>query len=140
MSDFKILQSVHFCDDDDSLYAEFQVTFEYKGRKFIVDHIVAYSGAWNYRVIGYMPKNFERLHGGGMEVLSFEQIQEMDEEPFTEYELIQAAENLMESGESELRWEEEDYGKDVGDIKFNNRGKTDRSITKYIEELFGINR
>lgn len=121
MSDIKILQSVHFYDDEDELYAEFQVTFEYKEKKFIVDHIIAYSGAWDYKVISYLPENFQRLHGSGMEIVSFEQLSELDGEPFSEYELMQASDKIMESGENELKWYEEDFAKENGEIKFEKK-------------------
>lgn len=140
MSDIKILQSIHFYDDDDELYAEFQVTFDYKGKKFIVDHIIAYSGAWDYRVISYLPKDFQRLYGGGMEIVSFEQLSELDGEPFSEYELIQAADKLIESGEDELKWHYEDFAKENGEIKFENKGRTDRGIGKLIDSMFGKDR
>lgn len=111
MAEVKILQSVHFYDDDDPLYAEFQVTFEYKGKSFVVDHIIAYSGAWDYRVISYLPEDFQRLNGGGVEIVSFEQLSELDGESFSEYELIQAADKLIESGEDELKWHYGDFAK-----------------------------
>lgn len=136
MSDFKVLQSVHFYDDNDELYAEFQVTFEYKGKRFIVDHIIAYSGAWDYRVISYLPEDFERLNGGGMEVVSFEKLLEMDTEPFSEYELSHAADKLMESGEPEIKWYYGDFGKESGEIKFANKGRTERSPAKMIGVIF----
>lgn len=140
MADIKILQSVHFYDDDDELYAEFQVTFEYRGKKFIVDHIIAYSGAWDYRVISYLQEDFQRLNGGGMEIVSFEQLIEKDEEPFSEYELIQAADKLIESGEDELKWNYEDFAKENGEMKFENSGRTTRDIGRTIDAMFGIKR
>ncbi len=131
MENIKVLKAVHFYDDDDSLYAEFQLTFEYKGKSFLVDHIMAYSDAWNYRVIAYMPNDFERLYGGCMEVVSFEELLEKDPDPFTEEELINAAEILMESGEDEIRWNlQEDK-----EIIYRAGGKTIRSVPKMVEEF-----
>lgn len=140
MAEVKILQSVHFYDDDDPLYAEFQVTFEYKGKSFVVDHIIAYSGAWDYRVISYLPEDFQRLNGGGVEIVSFEQLSELDGESFSEYELIQAADKLTESGEDELKWHYGDFAKENGEIKFENKGRTERGIGKLVGAMLGENR
>ena len=140
MSNINILQSIHFYDDDDELHAEFQVTFEYKGKKFIVDHIVAYSGAWDYRVISYLPEDFQRLYGGGMEVVSFEQLSELDGEPFSEYELMQAAEKLMANEENELKWYYEEFAKENGELKFKNKRRTNRNPANLTGAIFGDNR
>jgi hypothetical protein len=110
----KILKSVQFYDDDDDLYNEYNVTFEYKGRKFIVTHMVANSGAWDKKIIGYETDDFARLYGGGAILIDFEGTD------FTEDELIEAAEILMESEEDELCFFDDDK---VEDKKFRKMRK-----------------
>lgn len=92
----EILKSIRYYDDDDELYCEYNITFEYKGRKYLAIHVVAYSGAWNQKLIGYMPDDFERLHGGGVSEFSFK------DTTFTYKELIEAAELLELSGKDEI--------------------------------------
>jgi hypothetical protein len=111
----QILKSVQYYDDNDDLYNEFNVTFEYKDRKFVVTHMVANSGAWNKKIIGYELDDFARLYGGGAILIDF------DGTDFSEDELIEAAEILMESKEDELCFYDEDKIEDREFQKFQNR-------------------
>ena len=91
-----ILKSVRYYDDDDELYCEYDITFEYNGKKYLVIHFFAFSGAWNKKLIGHIPDGFERLYGGGVSDFSFK------DTTFTYGELIEAAELLEFSGKEEL--------------------------------------
>jgi hypothetical protein len=101
------------------LYNEFNATFEYQEKRFLAVHLVANSGAWDKKLIGYEPDDFERLYGGGAELIDFEGTD------FTEDELIEAAEILMESSEDELCFYDEDKIDDREFQKIRNRRKTD---------------
>lgn len=93
----EILKSVRYYDDNDELYNEYNITFEYKGKKYIVCHMEASaSGAWNNKTIGYLPEDFERLCGGGEENV------DLADTTFEYQELIEAAELLEFSGKDEL--------------------------------------
>lgn len=92
----EVLKNVKYYDDDDELYAEFNVTFEYKGKRFRAIHIMEYSAAWNYKIIGYEPEGFERLYGGGCENITFANT------TFGADELMEAAELLMYSQKEEI--------------------------------------
>lgn len=102
----KIISAVRYYDDFDEMYAEQNITFEYQGKRFRAIHVIAYSGAWNKKLIGYEPEDFQRLYGGGREVVSW------DEEDFTEEELAEAAKILIESGKKELWFYDEDRRED----------------------------
>src|SRR5699024_4655002 len=91
-----ILKSVRYYDDDDELYCEYDITFEYNGKKYLAIHFFAFSGAWNERLIGHIPDRFEKLYGGGVSDFSFK------DTTFTYGELIEAAELLEFSGKEEL--------------------------------------
>ena len=91
-----ILKSVRYYDDDDELYCEYDITFEYNGKKYLAIHFFAFSGAWNKKLIGHIPDGFERLYGGGVSDFSFK------DTTFTYGELIEAAELLEFSGKEEL--------------------------------------
>ena len=119
----EILKNVRYYDDNDDLYAEFNVTFEYKGKRFRAIHIKAYSGAWNYKIIGYEVEDFERLYGGGCENINFA------DTTFGADELMEAAELLMYSEKNEICYI--DYEKDGRDKEANKLRK------KMIEEQNG---
>lgn len=109
VDNLKILKNVHFYDDDDDYYHEWQTTFEYKGQYFVADHVFANSGAWDYKVIAKMQsEEFERLYGGNCE--EFHLIDE-NNDFIDEQELIYAAEYLMQSGEEEIRYSDCDDSK-----------------------------
>lgn len=103
----EVLKNVRYYDDDDPLYVEFNVTFEYKGKRFRAIHIKAYSGAWDYKIIGYEAEDFERLCGGDCENVTFA------ETTFGADELMDAAELLMYSKKEEICYI--DYAKDGKD-------------------------
>ena len=91
-----ILKSVRYYDDDDELYCEYDITFEYNGKKYLAIHFFAFSGAWNKKLIGHIPDGFERLYGGGVSDFSFK------DTTFTYGELIEVSELLEFSGKEEL--------------------------------------
>lgn len=103
MGQINVLKNVHYYDDDDELYCEYNVTFEYKGKRFLaINDATVCSGAWDRKIIGYEPDDFQRFHKGGMELVDFEQTE------FTEKELIEAAELLLFSGKDELCYYDDD--------------------------------
>lgn len=117
MQGINLLKSVRYYDDNDEFYNEYNITFEYNGKKYIAIHIVAFSGAWNYKVIGYLPQDFQRLHGGGKVDWKF------DETTFTYEELIEAANLLELSGKDELCY---------ADYEHDGRDKEAKRLRKQI--------
>ena len=114
----EILKSVRYYDDNDELYNEYNVTFEYKGKRYIAYHVIAsVSGAWDNKTIGYLPEDFERLYGGGEENV------DLADTTFEYQELIEAAELLEFSGKDELCYA--DY---AGDGKDNEAKKLRRKM------------
>lgn len=119
MESMKVLKNVHYFDDDDELYCEYDVTFECKGKRFIAIHNIAVdSMAWNYKIIGYEPDDFQKLHKGGMELVDFSQT------TFTEKELIEAVDLLLFSGKDELCYYDDDnVGNEEADKLRKEMGK-----------------
>lgn len=116
-----ILKSIRYYDDNDELYNEYNITFEYHGKKYIAIHIVAFSGAWNYKIIGYLPEDFKRLHGGGEKEWNF------NETTFTYQELIEAANLPGFSGKDELCYADyERDGRDKEAKRLRKEMKNDR--------------
>lgn len=91
-------------------------------KKYLAIHIIAFSGAWNYKIIGYMPEDFHRLHGGGESNWNFA------ETTFTYDELIEAAILLDFSGKDELCYVDyEGDGRDKDAKGLRKRMKYDRN-------------
>lgn len=112
-----ILKSVRYYDDDDELYCEYNITFEYKGKKYLAIHVVAFSGTWNQKIICHMLDDFERLYRGSVSEFAFK------DTTFTYKELLEAAELLEFSGKDELCYA--DY---VGDGKDEEAKKIRKSM------------